>query len=365
MENQTQKTAPADGEGMPQADTIKNWSSDAVFESYVAKPWTISKLMETSSIAWIYGEPGSMKSYVALDIACCVATGSSWCGRNVRKGPVLYVSAEGGSGLHGRRIAWERDRGIRAEHLKIISMAPDITKGFRGHRTEILEGLMFGVSGGDYIPNPIVAELEEMKAATGDDPALVIFDTYAQTAPDDNKNTVTAYTKALVDLTKRFPSLAVLVIDHTTKEGGTWMGSQAKLGNIDMMAMAVRRGDEVTLTMRAGKGKVKNAKPFNDIKLAARVVDLGCKDADGENAANLVLDYQRYSLTSTQTAMLALIGDGTTYGELRDAWKTVDLNEGKQPGTIRKSMSDALSHLEGIDVIQVEGKTDNSAVFPK
>lgn len=331
------------------------WRSSDKVAAYAARHWTIARLIEKSSVAWIYGLPGSLKTFTALDMACCVATGQDWCGRPTGKGPVLYVSAEGGDGIHVRREAWEIDRGCIAEDLKIVQISPDMTVPFNNRHSEIL------------------LELNELVEVTGEQPALLVLDTFAQTAPGDTKEAVTAYIKNCMDLAaKRYPGMAVLVIDHTTKEGGTWMGSQAKLGNVDMMGAVVRTetkdSDAVVLTMRNSKGKVKNAAPFNDIKLSPRSVNLGIQDAEGQELTSLVLDYQEYSLTDNESALLDLIGDSTTYGELRASFKEHITSTAKKKldaGAIRQAFARAFDKLITLENIKLDPdkKADNSYVF--
>lgn len=332
--------------------SIQSWRSDDKLQAYEDRQWTIDGLIEPNSIAWIYAPPDSYKTYLAIDMACSIATGTPWCGREVAKGPVLFVSAEGGDGIHARRRAWEIDRGKRADWLRILQASPDVTKGL--------------VSKADYdggyggITETVVSKaLDEFKSATGEHAALIVFDTYAQTAPDDTKTTVTAYEKELKKLVRKHaPGAAILVIDHATKEGGSWMGSLAKLGNMDMMAMLHKKGEAVTLTMRHGRGKIKNAEPFDDIKLTTKVVRIS------DRLSNLVLVHQSQSLTPAQEVMLEIIGDSAIYKDLRAEWQGHEFNTGKKPGTVRKSMADALQALVELDLVQpYDGKDDEGTVL--
>lgn len=61
---------------------------------------------ESDALSMIFGPPGSGKSFVALDVACCVATGTPWHGMKVKQGAVIAIVGEGLNGI-GRRIkAW-------------------------------------------------------------------------------------------------------------------------------------------------------------------------------------------------------------------------------------------------------------------
>ena len=59
------------------------------------------------TLAWIQGKWGNAKSFLAIDLGCCVATGTPWHGHEVAQGTVLYLIAEGASGLSQRVEAWE------------------------------------------------------------------------------------------------------------------------------------------------------------------------------------------------------------------------------------------------------------------
>ena len=68
----------------------------------------IEGLAETSSLALAFGDPGCGKSFLAIDIAECVANGVPFHGRRVRKGLVIYIAGEGHNGLKRRTSAWEQ-----------------------------------------------------------------------------------------------------------------------------------------------------------------------------------------------------------------------------------------------------------------
>jgi hypothetical protein len=53
------------------------------------------------------GRDHSLKSFTALDWACCLATGKSWQDRDVTQTPVLYIAGEGAHGISSRVDAWE------------------------------------------------------------------------------------------------------------------------------------------------------------------------------------------------------------------------------------------------------------------
>ncbi|MEM6486500.1 MAG: AAA family ATPase [Pseudomonadota bacterium] len=65
----------------------------------------------TTSLIW--GPPGCGKSFVAIDMGLCVATGTAWHGHEVSQGDVVYVCGEGFNGIPLRVAAWQKHHEIR------------------------------------------------------------------------------------------------------------------------------------------------------------------------------------------------------------------------------------------------------------
>lgn len=82
-------------------------SAHELISSQYQPKWLIKGYLEESSINLLYGPSGGGKSFLALDWACCVATGSPWQGQKVKQGKVLYIAGEGRTGLAGRLKAWQ------------------------------------------------------------------------------------------------------------------------------------------------------------------------------------------------------------------------------------------------------------------
>jgi hypothetical protein len=74
--------------------------------------WLVDGLLPTRSVTMLYGPPKSGKSFVAIDLAACVATGRPWMGQPTKQGTVLYVVGEGASGVILRQEAWSMYHGV-------------------------------------------------------------------------------------------------------------------------------------------------------------------------------------------------------------------------------------------------------------
>ncbi|MDP3478147.1 MAG: AAA family ATPase [Desulfoprunum sp.] len=98
--------AGKDGKGfklVPAHEVIKNVKSIE---------WLVGDIIERHSFAELFGDSGTYKSFVALDIALCVATGTPFHGRPVTQGPVVIVIGEGLHGYGRRLAAWQKHHGI-------------------------------------------------------------------------------------------------------------------------------------------------------------------------------------------------------------------------------------------------------------
>jgi hypothetical protein len=94
----------------------KRWRNLDELESLPGTDWLLDKLLPAASLAHLIGMSQSLKSFIALDMALSLATGSPFAG-SARFGvaapvPVLYVVGEGVRGISKRVRAWCQQRGI-------------------------------------------------------------------------------------------------------------------------------------------------------------------------------------------------------------------------------------------------------------
>ncbi len=68
----------------------------------------IEGLLDAGAMSVIYGDSNSGKTFIALDLAFHVSTGTLWNERAVKRGLVLYVAAEGGTRIRKRLAALKK-----------------------------------------------------------------------------------------------------------------------------------------------------------------------------------------------------------------------------------------------------------------
>jgi len=74
--------------------------------------WLLRGMLERDTFALIFGDPGCGKSFLAIDWACRIATGTPWRGQPVNAGPVVYIAGEGQQGFGRRICAWSEHHGV-------------------------------------------------------------------------------------------------------------------------------------------------------------------------------------------------------------------------------------------------------------
>lgn len=159
--------------------------------------YVVRGLLPARGQAAIYGEPGSGKSFLAIDLAHAIASGrTDWFGFHVQQAPVAYVALEGQGGIGKRIDALEAHTGRPC----------DDQLRFWCHDIQLLDDKGIGM-----LAAQIVATL-----GTG---AVVVIDTLNQASPGADENSSQDMGK-IIAATKRLAVAVgglVLLVHHAGK----------------------------------------------------------------------------------------------------------------------------------------------------
>ena len=223
----------------------------------------VGHVLECGTLAELYGDSNTGKSFVALDLAFSVATGCLWHGEAVQQGGVLYLAGEGREGLIRRRQAWEIARGQSLEEAPVYlsSEATDLTDEER--RQEVLAKIREK------------AEQVSLK--------LVVIDTLSRHFGKDENQTVemSQFVSALDSMRQEF-GVTVLLVHHTGKDANKGpRGSNALRAALDNEILVTRKDHgPVVLT----NTKMKDAEPFRP--MAFQLVAVNLQDDQGRELAD-------------------------------------------------------------------------------
>lgn len=108
----TEKAAEAAASSIPAgpAPKLKSLSRADIMDAPFPE-WLVYGVLPKTGLAALAGEPGAGKSFLALELAGCLACGYDFFGLKTEQREVLYVCLEGQSGLKARLTAWERKHG--------------------------------------------------------------------------------------------------------------------------------------------------------------------------------------------------------------------------------------------------------------
>lgn len=226
--------------------------------------WLIKDWLTTDSLARISGSPGSWKSFVALDMACCVATGHEYHGHRVDVGRVLYIAGEGVAGTGKRIDAWELENGVTV---------PD-------ERFTLLAGPVNAASLDEW------AELCAVNSTDVYD--LIILDTQARMTAglDENDNSEMSAFLARLDLLRRESGATVLVVHHSGHGQGRGRGASSMWGGMDVELFLDR--DRKAGTSKLGFIKSKDNPEDLEIVFTSKEYELGTNE-EGETIKSIVL----------------------------------------------------------------------------
>ncbi|MEU4150840.1 AAA family ATPase [Streptomyces sp. NPDC026659] len=225
----------------------------------------IDGLLYRGTVARINGKPGSMKSFVALDMAGCVANGMPWAGRDVVKGEVIYLVAEGAGGIKKRVRAWEQERGCR-------------------------------MSGVHFLPRPIqVAGIEWLvleEACKRLRPALVIVDTQARATVgiEESSNERMSVIFNRIERLARESDACALLVHHTGHVGEHGRGASNVLGAVQTELLVKKEGKGADRVISVRIDKTKDDDDSAEVRLLPRVVAVhGMTRRNGSPETSVVL----------------------------------------------------------------------------
>ena len=146
----------------------------------------------------LFGDPGCGKSFIAIDIAMCVATGTSFHGKPVTKGAVIYIAGEGYHGLTQRARAWaaENEIPVEAAEIYISRTSVDIPD--------------------DDAREKLTSEIHSLLGEDGK-PSLIVLDTVARNFGGNDENSTKdmgAFITAVDAINAEF-NCATLLVHHT------------------------------------------------------------------------------------------------------------------------------------------------------
>ena len=325
--------------------------------------WIIEDYVEEDSLIQVFGDPGGGKSFVAIDMACCVATGTPWHGHDVKQGAVFYIAGEGHNGLARRFKAWELGKGVATKGAPI----------FKSRSAAQLYDATSAALVGDTI-NDLVQQ-------TGCQPAMIVIDTMARNMGGDENSTqdMNAFIQHIDTYLRQPYQCAVMIVHHSgTGDKDRGRGSSALKGAID--AEYKVQLDQSTKMIQVEAKKMKEAEMPPALNFSLTQVDLPIFDKHGEAVKGAYLttvdisglvkqaNEKHVALGKHQSALLSLLAEIEASNAHRVAdgefpvvadWETLCDMAHQSKQIIRKRFSEAIEKLQEKGLV----RSDQEGVF--
>ena len=219
--------------------------------------WLIRGYLAIGELTVLYGKPDTYKSFVALDWACYLAhTGIL----------VVYIVAEGASGIKARIAAWKKRHGV--SDLLNLMLMPSTVSLQKPESVETFIGAM-------------------REQLDNRDPGLVVVDTLARNFVGGNENSsqdMGMFVEGLERIRREFLT-AVLVLHHSTKDGKSERGTES-LRAASFAMFELERVNQHQVKMKCDR--MKDAEPPGEVAIRPNRVDL---PELGEGISSLVADW--------------------------------------------------------------------------
>jgi hypothetical protein len=213
---------------LPQAPHIREGFKLEAWDDIEDEPveWLVQGVIPQRSFVALYAPPASFKSFVALDIAECIATGRPFLGNQIAKqGAVLYIAGEGHGGI-----------GTRIKALKIHHGTPEGTPVYFLRRQVNLRSSQTDLK-------DLVAAIDDLKAMNEIHFEMIIIDTLARAFGGGNENAsedMGAFITAAGAIQGKY-ECSLLVVHHAGKDATKGLrGHSSLLGAVDTELEIIR-----------------------------------------------------------------------------------------------------------------------------
>ena len=183
--------------------------------------WLVRGVLPEKGIGAIFGQPGSGKSFLVLDLLAAVAGGFYWFGIPTKAAPVVYITLEGQAGMPQRIHAYRAKKGS-LDRIAFIEQPIDLRE-----------------------PDNL-KELIDLIRDAGLGGGVVCIDTLAASAPGMDENTSADMGQLIANLQDLQTELGgfVLVVHHSGKDETRGLRGWSGLNGALDCAIAVSRVSE-------------------------------------------------------------------------------------------------------------------------
>ena len=267
--------------------------------------WLIEGYIPSDATIMLFGAPASGKSLIALEMGCCIASGSNWHGQSVKQGAVAYIAGEGFNGLSKRLNALVLDKKLSVKSFHSSKLSMDL---FNSEST-----------------TSVLNAAKKIK-----DLRLIIVDTlHRNFTGDENQSSNFAIALQHCDALRDSTGATVMLVHHSGhKSSDRGRGSSSMTGAMDAEFKVKKANNVVTLSCT----KMKDDEEPSDKAFSLESLAIS-KDENGEDIYAPILKKMTVGksfnnlivLTTTDLMALNLLSEISTNAKTpvsRAEWKS-------------------------------------------
>lgn len=257
----------------------------------------VDELIEENTLVQIFGQSGCGKSFLAIDLACSVASGRDFHQRRTKKGLVVYVAGEGRRGALRRIHAW-----AKAKHVELSEIDLYVSRTAVGMNSDV------------HI-SELKAELYSLRDQYGP-LVLIILDTVARNFGDGDENDtkdMTKFVNAIDALNDEFQCTTLLIHHSGHADRDRARGSSALKGALDAEFKTAKSEDTIFLECT----KMKDQDHPSKMAFYLIPIDIGTEE-NGNAISSAYLEYR-----GNRSMMSARLTPAELFAVkmFREAWK--------------------------------------------
>ncbi len=225
-------------------------TADEIMESMTKPDWLVEKCIERATVTSLFGAPKSGKSFIAIAMACSIATGKDFYGFDTKKSAVLYLAGEGHTAVARRIKSYEQF------YSRSLEKAPLLISN-RGSR--IVDDVEFAML------QEVCRDIEREHGKLG----MIIVDTLARNYGLNENSTedMNKFIQRIDELKEEFQASMVIVHHTGHSSGGRARGSSVLPAAIDYEFRVERdkNSDEKAMLVTLKQTLVKDGTPIDDL----------------------------------------------------------------------------------------------------
>lgn len=296
--------------------------------SFLSQPapmeWIIKDWIPTQGVAMMYGESGVGKSFIALDMACSIASEKNWQNIKTRQGVVVYLAGEGNYGIRQRIASWCKKNGVdNLDNLLISNKPIDLDA-----------------------PNAAIKVIEAIRELCDGNVMMIFVDTLNNHMSGDENSA--RDTRTMINTSKIIASAlnaTVSFVHHTGLNDASKSrarGSSAWKGSLDVSVLISKANNDM---IKISCEKMKDAQEPSPLFGSLEYVPLGWTDEDGDEIKGAAFQVDSNHVESPKKES-KVVDDMKLFSKIWFA-TGLELSDAGNPVINRSAMADYLER-EGV-----------------